>query len=232
MHKRKYREMNAARSYLQKVQTLLDQLEQTQMEAIERAGTLCAEALLNDHHIYVSSRGSHSIHTEITYRAGGFIDPQIMGEDIAGLRAGDVVIIGTNAGFDATTVGLAHCCRELGVHTIAITTVAFEQAITSQDPSGRTLHEVVDVCIDQGGVPGDALLEFPGLDVPVLPPSGVLTVTTVWMIFAAATEHMIAVGKPPLVYQAIQLPGAAERNARYEAEARRTGAGYSQSVNS
>jgi hypothetical protein len=46
------------------------------------------------------------------------------------------------------------------------------------------------------------------------------------MVFAAAAERMIAAGKPPLVYQAIQLPGAIERNARYEAEAARTGAGY------
>jgi uncharacterized phosphosugar-binding protein len=218
--------VSAARTYLQKVRALLDRLEQTQMEAIEQAGILCADALLAGRQIYVSPYGTHSINTEVTHRAGGFVDVAILSKDAAELRAGDVVIIGTNAGFDSTTVGLALRCRELGVHTIAITTVVFEQGISSVDPSGKTLHEVAEVCIDQGGTLGDALLDFQELDVPIIPPSGVLCVTAVWMVFAAAAERMIAAGKPPLVYQAIQLPGAAERNARYDAEMQRTGIGY------
>ncbi len=218
--------MSAARTYLQEIRDLLDRLEHTQMEAIERAGMLCADALMAGRRIYVSPKGTHSIHTEVTHRAGGLIGPAILSEDAAELRAGDVVIIGTNAGFDASTVGLALRCRELGVRTIAITTVVFEQGIESADPSGKTLHEVVDIPIDQGGVLGDALLKFPELDVPIIPPSGILCVTAIWMVFAAAAERLIAAGNPPLVYQAIQLPGATERNARYEAEAGRAGVGY------
>lgn len=136
--------------------------------------------------------------------------------------------VGTNAGFDANTVGLALRCRELGVRTIAITTVAFERAIPSADPSGQTLHAVADVCIDQGGIVGDAVLELPELDVPIIPSSGVLCVAAVWMVFAEAAERMVAAGKPPLVYQGIQMPGAIERNARYRAAAERTGVGYGQ----
>jgi uncharacterized phosphosugar-binding protein len=218
--------MSAARTYLHKIQALLDHLEQTQMEAIEQAASLCADALMAGRHLYVSANGTHSIHTEVTHRAGGFIDVTILSKEATELQTGDVVIIGTNAGFDPSTVGLALRCRELGVHTIAITTVIFEQGISSLDPSGKTLHEVVDLCIDQGGVVGDALLEFPELDVPIIPPSGVLCVTAVWMVFAATAEKMIAAGKPPLVYQAIQLSGAAERNAREEAKATGTRAGH------
>jgi uncharacterized phosphosugar-binding protein len=218
--------MNAPRTYLQQIRALLDRLDQTQMEAIEQAGRRCAEALLGGHHIYVSPKGTHSIATEITHRAGGFIDPTILSETATELRAGDVVIIGTNAGFDASTVGLALRCRAMGVHTIAITTVVFEEAVTSTDASGKTLHEVAEVCIDQGGVVGDALLELPGLDVPIIPPSGVLCVTAVWLVFASAAEQMVAAGKPPLVYQAIQMPGAVERNGRAAEEARRTGVGH------
>jgi uncharacterized phosphosugar-binding protein len=220
--------MQASYRYLRQVQNLLDRLEATQMDAIGAAGTLCADSLLSGHHLYISPVGTHSIHTEVTQRAGGFIDPRILSAGAAELRAGDVVIIGTNAGFDAGTVGLALRCRELGVRTIAITTVAFEQAVTSVDPSGKTLHEVADVCIDQGGVAGDAVLELPALDVPIIPVSGVLCVTAVWMVFAETAERMNAAGKPPLVYQAIQMPGAIERNARYSAEAERTGVGYTQ----
>jgi uncharacterized phosphosugar-binding protein len=221
--------MHAPQTYLRQIRTLLDRLEQTQVEAIEQAGSLCANALLGGHHIYVSPKGTHSIATEITHRAGGFIDSTILSENASELRPGDVVIIGTNAGFDASTVGLARRCQAMGVHTIAITTVVFEEAITSTDPSGKTLHEVAEVCIDQGGVVGDALLELPGLDVPIIPPSGVLCVTAVWLVFASTAEQMIAAGKPPLIYQAIQMPGAVERNERAEEEARRTGLGYSQS---
>ena len=70
------------------------------------------------------------------------------------------------------------------------------------------------------------LLDLPDLDVPIIPPSGVLCVTAVWLVFAAAAEHMIAAGRPPLVYQGIQMPGAIARNERVIAEAKRTGVGY------
>ena len=149
--------MNAPRTFLRQIHTMLDTLEETQMDAIEQAGRLCGEALLGGHHLYVSPRGTHSIATEITHRAGGFIDPTILSEDAGELQAGDVVIIGSNAGFDASTVGLALRCQAMGVHTIAITTVVFEKAIASTDPSGKTLHEVAEICIDQGGAVGDAL---------------------------------------------------------------------------
>jgi uncharacterized phosphosugar-binding protein len=218
--------MSAALDFLHAVQGMLEELGRTQLETIGRAGDLCAEALLAGHHIYLNPLGTHAIATEVTHRAGGFVDPRILSPDGAELRAGDVVIVGTNAGYDAITVGVALRCRALGVRTVAITTVAYEKAITSADPSGKTLHEVADVCIDQGGVAGDALLRLDGLDVPIIPPSGVLCVAAVWMVFAAAAERMVALGKPPLVYESVQMPGAAERNARAEEEARRTGHGY------
>jgi len=37
---------------------------------------------------------------------------------------------------------------------------------------------------------------------------------------------MITAGKPPLVYQAVQLLGAADRNVHAQAEVTRTGLGY------
>ena len=46
-------------------------------------------------------------HTELTHRAGGFVIVKILTEDATELSAGDVVIVGTNAGLDSSTVGLA-----------------------------------------------------------------------------------------------------------------------------
>ena len=145
--------MSAARTYLQEIRDLLDRLEHTQMEAIELAGMLCADALMAGRRIYVSPKGTHSIHTEVTHRAGGLIGPAILSEDAAELRAGDVVIIGTNAGFDASTVGLALRCRELGVRTIAITTVVFEYSASPfdtcdlRDALKETSWRMADICV-------------------------------------------------------------------------------------
>ena len=218
--------MGAAQNYLHRIQTMLCCLEETQMDAIVRAGTLCADALMGGHRIYVTPKGTHCLHTELTHRAGGFVIVKILTEDATELSAGDVVIVGTNAGFDSSTVGLASRCRALGVHTIAITSVIFEKSISSVDPSGKTLHEVVDICIDQGGLSGDAILKFSELDVPIIPSSGVMSVVAAWMVFAATAERMITAGKPPLVYQAVQLLGAADRNVLAQAEMTRTGLGY------
>jgi len=219
--------INAARKYLHQLQSMLHRLEESEMAAITRAGSLCADALIAGRRIYVSPKGSHCLHTELTGRAGGFVILRVLTEDEPELGAGDVVIIGTNAGFDPSTVGLAVRCRAIGVHTIAITNVVFEQSINSVDPSGKTLHQVADICIDQGGLSGDAVLKFSELEVPIIPSSGATSIAAAWMIFAAAAERMIAAGKLPLVYQAIQLPGATEHNFRAQAEATSTGLGYS-----
>ena len=206
--------IDAAQAYLRTVQAMLDRLGQTQSEAIDRAAQLCVGALLGGHHIYLSPAGTHAIHTEVTARAGGFVDPAILSAEGTELRAGDVVIIGTNARLRR----LAVRCGDLDVRTIAVTTVVYEQAIAFVDASGKTLHEVANVCIDQGGGVGDAVLEFPGLDVPIIPSSGVLCVAATWMVFAQAAEKMATAGTPPLVYQSIQMPSAVERNARVVAE--------------
>jgi uncharacterized phosphosugar-binding protein len=217
--------MSAALKYLHQLQAMLRRLEESQMQAITRAGSLCADALIAGRRIYVSPKGSHCLHTELTGRAGGFVILEVLTEGEAELGAGDVVIIGTNAGFDPSTVGLAMRCRTLSVYTIAITNVVFEQSIKSVDPSGKTLHQVADICIDQGGISGDAVLRFSELEVPIIPSSGATSIATAWMIFAAAAERMIAAGKLPLVYQAIQLPGATEHNLRARAEATGSGLG-------
>lgn len=120
--------MNAGRRYLDRIRAMMKHLEDTQCAAVVAAGALCAEALIRGHRLYVSPGGTHTLHTELTNRAGGFVDLQIL-RDRGTLGAGDVVIIGTNAGFDASTVGLALHCRVVGAKTIGITTVAFERAI-------------------------------------------------------------------------------------------------------
>ena len=213
--------MNAAHRYLAHVQDMLHRLEATQSGAIDRAAALCADALTAGHRLFVSRDGSHALHTELVHRAGGFVDLAILQSDTA-LRAGDVVIIGTNAGFDASTVGLALRCRAMGVRTIGITTVDFERSIDSSDVSGKKLHEVVDVCVDQGGVTGDAAIALLGLDVAAIPSSGVLCLTAAWMILAATAERMIAADRPPRIFQAIQLPGAKARNIGLQDQAARS----------
>lgn len=203
--------MNAGRRYLDRIGTMLKQLEETQSVVVVMAGELCADALMRGQRLYVSPDGTHTLHTELTQRAGGFIDLSIL-RDRRELKVGDVVIIGTNAGFDASTVGLALHCQVVGAKTIGITSVSFEKTVRSVDDSGKMLHEVVDICIDQGGVPGDAVLDFAGLDVPIIPASGILSVAAAWMVLAETADRMIRAGKNLRIYQAIQMPGAQDRN--------------------
>ena len=53
--------MGAAQNYLHRIQTMLCCLEETQMDAIVRAGTLCADALMGGHRIYVTPKGTHCL---------------------------------------------------------------------------------------------------------------------------------------------------------------------------
>ena len=60
------------KQYLENIRSLLDQLEQTQEEAIELVSSVCAKAVLNGKLLYFFGTGhSHMICEEPFYRAGG-----------------------------------------------------------------------------------------------------------------------------------------------------------------
>ena len=129
------------------------------------------------------------------------------------LRAGDVLLVGSVSGRNRHPVELALACRAIGAKVIGLTSLEYTAQVESLHPSGKKLYEAVDLAIDNGAPFGDAAVQVPGIDVDVLPVSGVAMIVAGWMIFGRVMEKMAAAGNPPTVFMSINR---AEGPAYYE----------------
>lgn len=196
-------------------------------DRVEQAAALLADALLADRFLYTFGTGhSHMLAEEPFYRAGGLaracaiLEPPLMlhegaaassgFEQQAGyaerilarypLEAGDVLVIASNSGRNSVPVEMALGARERGMRTVAITSLQHSRAFPSRHPSGRRLFEVADVVLDNAGIPGDAILELPGLPRRVGPTSTVVGATLLNLMVVRAIELALARGQTLEVY--------------------------------
>jgi len=134
--------------YLENVKSKLDAIENTQADAIRKAGALIADATQQDRLIHVYGGGGHTVMMvcEMFFRAGGLanINP-IFGHDISPLcqalkylevertpgyancliryynvSAGDLLILWHNIGMNPTTIDAADEAKKRGAKIIAI----------------------------------------------------------------------------------------------------------------
>ena len=126
------------------------------------------------------------------------------------LRPGDIVAVGSVSGRNVRPVAIALTCRELGIRTIAFTSMPYTAQVDSAHPSGRKLAEVADVTIDNGAPFGDAAVDIPGYDFPLMPVSGASMVVGGWMIWGRAMELMAERGHPASVFMSVNRPGGWE----------------------
>jgi uncharacterized phosphosugar-binding protein len=238
--------MTAAQRYLARTIEVLQTMAATQAEPIAAASAAIADAIATGHRVFVAAT-SHVLHTELYLRAGGLAAVHPLGEtpDLATpmiqmsedvLRgdgnfrpeAGDVVLVGTNAGTDAGTVQVALAARAAGCLVVGLTCVAYERwpEVVVEHPDGGKLVDIADIVVDVGGAIGDGVIELDGLDTAVGPTSGVALAAAAWAILVEAAERLLDRGLTPIVYRSVQIPGAEalfhERRATYE----RTRHGY------
>jgi len=134
------------------------------------------------------------------------------------LRAGDVMMVGSVSGKSTYPVQLTLACQEIGVKVIGFTSLEYTARVQSLHPSGKKLVDVADVVIDNGAPYGDAAVQVPGIDVDVLPVSGVAMIVAGWCIFGRVMEKMAAAGTPPSVFMSLNRE---EGPAYYDASKKR-----------
>ncbi|TCC58056.1 sugar isomerase domain-containing protein [Kribbella pittospori] len=181
--------MAGAEEYMEKALDVARRAAETQVGAIRVAAGLVVEAMLAGRVFWVFGTGhSHLIAEEVYGRAGGLADVRAVLEpglmlheglqkssllerlpgladvllEINEIAAGDVVLIASNSGRNAVPVEFALGVRKRGALVIALTSMAHSTSTTSRAPGGQRLFETADVVIDNGGIPGDALIEIPG----------------------------------------------------------------------
>lgn len=221
--------------------SMLKKLLDTQRPAIAEAGRLGAEAIRAGGLIHTFGTGhSHLLAEELFDRAGGLLpvnailEPSLMLheglrkssllERMPGLaeqllctqplREGDLFIVASNSGRNAVPVEAALYARQRGLRVVAITSVAHSKSQPPVHASGKRLCEVAEIVIDNGGVPGDGVLEVPGVPVRVCATSTVTGAFIVQAISAAIVENLQDLGGDLPVMQSANVEGSREHNER------------------
>lgn len=175
--------------YQEKAIQQLNDIVLNQENVIMQAAEYLAACIINDHIIHTFGTGhSHMIGLELFVRAGGLanvnamLDSMVLTsegsrrsaeiERISGLSKiiydqhniaeNDIMIVISNSGRNAMPVEMAMIANEMGIKTIAITSLEQSKQYPSRHPSGKKLYEIVDLVLDNRVPSGDGLLKIGG----------------------------------------------------------------------
>ncbi|HVS53078.1 MAG TPA: sugar isomerase domain-containing protein [Opitutaceae bacterium] len=222
-----------AESYFARANELLAQAWTTNAPTIARLAPILGGSIAQGGVVHTFGSGhSELISREIIGRAGGFVcvtgilDPTGgFIENLPGygaklverydrqyqLLAGETVIVISNSGKNASPIDVALYAKAKGLTVVALTCLAMSRVTPSQHASGRRLFEVADHVLDNGGVPGDAIVDV--ADGAKAGPTSTLIGCSVlnWLMLATA-EWLKAHGHPLPILRSQNLPGAIEHN--------------------
>ena len=128
------------------------------------------------------------------------------------MRPGDVVLVISNSGRNASPIEVAMEAREAGLKVIVLTSLDMSKATTSRHPSGKKLYELADLVLDNGGVPGDAAIDAAGFAYKVGPTSTMSGALILNLLSMEIIENLIAMGVTPPTYVSQNADGGAEHN--------------------
>lgn len=218
---------------------VVEKIKTTQMESLEAAAKLIAQAHHNGHSFYVTGSGhSHSVAEEFYGRAGGlaFVIPMMPTEltltehptkstylenltgyanilvELFKIGEGDVVLIASNSGRNAYPVEVAVEAKKLGAKVIAITNVTHSTNTTPRNNHQKKLMEVADVVIDNCGEIGDSATYFDGIDVPMYPTSSIANAFICGAISVGVGSELRDLGAEVEVFISANVDGGFEKN--------------------
>lgn len=218
-----------ARKYFENGFEMLTRLQNSQLENIEAAAELIAQAVAEGHTFYAWG-GPHSSLpvTDIFWRAGGLaivnavftpgfnleigpLRPTAFleraeggGRDffqLIGAEVGDVILLVSTSGRNAFPIEMAMAAREAGLRVIGMTSLEYSNFVPSRHPSGSKMYEYCDLVLDNLTTPGDASLEDDRLPQKVGPTSGWVGCFMLQALMSEVAERLVEKGiKPPIFY--------------------------------
>ena len=224
--------------YFRQVESVLGKVMQTQKEKIETAAEMVAGSMERDGMLYVFGCGhSHIIGEDLFYRAGGtapvcpMLDGGLMLHEGAvkssyyermsglakpvferyGLTKDDVLLVVSTSGINSVPIEMAMCAKEKGIPVIAIVSYAYADDV-SRHASGKKLHDIADVLIDNGVCHGDASVTVGDTDRRVGPISTISASLIAQSIVVQADENLWKKGILPPTYMSGNIAGGMESN--------------------
>lgn len=234
--------MTAAVDYLEQAEAIVRRVRENQLEAIDQAAELCAGAIAKDGLVHLFGTGHSRMLVEEMYpRYGSFPGfhlivelsltnhTQVVGangqrqamflERVQGFAEvilgnfefgqDDVMIVFSSGGENAVPVEIAEGAKRRRLPVIAVTT-------SRESRLGRT----ADLVIENGAVPGDALVRIEGLETPVAPGSTIGGAAVANALKAAIAERLAAAGAMPPVITSEVFVGPERSRELFEASYR------------
>lgn len=231
----------SGKKYIEKIKELIERIETTQWNQIEKAASMIVDVIAAGGVIHVFGAGhTHVLATEMFCRAGGLasvspvVDPDMMVyfgpnkgsllERLEGFgrvlfethdaRPGELVIVVSNSGRNPAPIEIALAAKERGLKVIALTSMAFSQEVASRHSSGKRLFEVADLVIDNCSPIGDAIVELEGLTGRVGPTTTVTNAIILNTIVTQVAANLLEKGISPPILLSGNLDVSREHNNR------------------
>jgi uncharacterized phosphosugar-binding protein len=123
----------------------------------------------------------------------------------------------STSGCNAVTVDVATEAIRLGMSVVALTSLQHAEMSTARHESGKKLHEVATLWIDQNAPAGDAVVWIEGLETPVAPLSSVTGCVIINLLKAEVARLLTEAGSPPKVLTAACHVGVEPSRRLFEA---------------
>lgn len=226
--------------YVKHLISMMQQVEETQWEKIDKGGREIANAIKNKNSIFIFG-ASHAgiLAQEMFYRTGGLAvlnailpsefmlntRPIVQTSDMEKLdgyptvilnntpiKKEDVLIVHSVSGRNTAAIEMAMEAKNRGVFTIGITNMTYTTKVTSRHKSGKKLCDVCDIVIDNCGDFEDSSMMLEGMEQKIAPTSSVIGCTIVNMILIRTVEYLLELGIEPPVFHSANVDGGAEFN--------------------
>jgi uncharacterized phosphosugar-binding protein len=229
---------NGVDRYFQAMQDLEMRVVETQRDRLLETAQRMAETTRRDQRIFLFGTGhSHLLAEEGFYRAGGLANvvPMLVEhlmlhhlpslgsrlERTPGLvemileRYGpepdEMLFVFSNSGVNRLPVEMALRARERKMFVVGVSSFAYAREAPLSD-LGQRLDQSVDLALDNGGAPGDALLNLENFDWRIAPSSTVIG-ALLWNCLVSETARLLVEsGIAPPIYVSLNVAGAAEHN--------------------
>jgi uncharacterized phosphosugar-binding protein len=128
----------------------------------------------------------------------------------------DALLAISTSGCNAVTIDVALEAKKRGMVVVALTSLHHAAVSASRHESGKKLHEVADLVLDQKAPAGDSAVWIDGLETPVAPLSSVTGCTIINLVKAEVARLLTEAGSPPKVLTAACHLGDARSRELFE----------------
>jgi uncharacterized phosphosugar-binding protein len=229
---------NGVDQYLQSVLELETRIVQSQRDTLLEVAQKMAETTRRDQRIFLFGTGhSHLLAEEGFYRAGGLANvvpilvEHLMLHHLPSLGSrlertpgladsileryapepGEMLFVFSNSGVNRLPVEMAVHARERKLFVVGVSSFAYARHAPLSDLEVR-LDQSVDLALDNGGLPGDALLELENFPWRVAPSSTIIC-ALLWNCLVSETARLLVESEiTPPIFVSLNIAGAAEHN--------------------